>query len=57
MEQKQILLPKINQKHIAVIVLGIVACVSAFVLKGDSVPIITAVVGSIGGFIAGNSTK
>lgn len=48
-------LPKISEKHVAVVGLVIIACLSAWMLKVDSVPIITGACGAIGGFIAGDS--
>ena len=45
-------LPTVSEKHIAVIVLGIISVVSAWLLGEASVPIITGCAGSIGGFIA-----
>ena len=50
-------LPTINEKHVAVICLAIISVFSAWMLKADAVPIITACVGSIGGFIAGRGMK
>jgi hypothetical protein len=50
-------LPEVNEKHIAVICLAVISIFSAWILKADSVPIITACVGSIGGFIAGRGMK
>ena len=54
---KKIELPEINEKHIAVICLAVISCISALLLGKESVPIITASVGSIGGFIAGKAMK
>ena len=45
-------LPTVSEKHIAVIVLGIISVTSAWLLGEASVPIITGCAGSIGGFIA-----
>ena len=50
-------LPRVNEKHIACVCLGIVAVSCAWLLGDTSVPIVTGCAGSIGGLITGDHLK
>lgn len=50
-------LPEVSDKNMAVVVLGIMALGAMYFLKDTSVPIITGIAGSIGGFVTGQRWK
>ena len=50
-------LPTISDKNLAIVMLTIISVVSVYKLGVDGVPIVTGVVGAVGGFVMGTRSQ